>query len=295
LLNDRPAGQPLDRLFATYLLIGAIPLALPNRPAAWLPLLALHLVVVLLAWPPAPVRRAIEAARAALPRFSRFLLDWYPLLLVPPLYAELAVLNRAVHGGAYFDTWVQQWEQTVFGWQPSRDLADALPLPWLSEVLHFGYLSYYLIIFVPPVLLYSAARYAAFRRAVFTLMLAFFMHYVFFIYFPVQGPRYVFPAPDGRLADGFFYQLAHRILEAGSSQGAAFPSSHVGVSVAQTLTAVRFQPRLAPVLGILTALLALGAVYGGFHYAIDAACGLLLGSLAVMIAPALYRRLGGEW
>jgi membrane-associated phospholipid phosphatase len=48
-------------------------------------------------------------------------------------------------------------------------------------------------------------------------------------------------------------------------------------------------------LAILTILLANGAVYGGFHYATDATCGLILGTIAVIIAPRVFTALGGEW
>jgi membrane-associated phospholipid phosphatase len=292
-VNGNPPAAPIDRLLALYLLIATPPLLLPQRPAAWLPLLLLHVAVWLIAFPPPRVRTGLERARTV--GVLRVLRDWYPVALIPLLYSELAPLNLAVHGGRFFDDVVLGWEQAVFGGQPSRELAAAAPVLWLSELLHGGYLSYYFIIYVPPLLLYVKGRHDAFRRTVFGLMLAFVLHYVFFIYFPVQGPRYLFPEPGGRLAEGALYQLTHRILEAGSSQGAAFPSSHVGVSVAQTLLALRFQRRLAPLLAVLTLLLGFGAVYGGFHYAIDASSGLLLGTGAVLLAPHAYRWLGGQW
>src|SRR5690606_37794492 len=105
------------------------------------------------------------------------------------------------------------------------------------------------------------------------------------------GPRYLFPAPLGGIEGGVFYQLAHRVLETGSAQGSAFPSSHVGVSVAQTLCVARFMPRLAWPVGALTLGLAVGAVYGGFHYAIDAVIGAALGALVVLLAPRVQRLL----
>jgi membrane-associated phospholipid phosphatase len=46
---------------------------------------------------------------------------------------------------------------------------------------------------------------------------------------------------------------------------------------------------------VLTILLANGAVYGGFHYATDAFFGLVLGTIAVLIAPRAYDLLGGTW
>lgn len=290
----RVLGLPLDRLFALYLMTAAAALAFPDRPATWRTLLALHGAAILLAWPLPIVQRAVTRASTGVQRATRAIADWAPLLLIPLLYKELAILNRAVHDGAYFDDTIIAWEQAIFGGQPSRDWAAALPDLWLSEPLHAAYLSYYFIIFVPPLLLYLRGRTAEFRAGVFALMLAFFTHYLFFVYFPVQGPRYLFPPPGGELANGFFYQLAHRVLEVGSAQGAAFPSSHVGVSVAQTLVVWRYLPRLTPLFALLTLGLALGAIYGGFHYATDAVAGLLLGTLAFSAAPAVARRLSPQ-
>lgn len=289
--GERVPGLPLDRLFALYLLAGIPALAFAHRPGTWPLLLALHAVGIMVSWPLPAVQRALSNASPRTRRVVRTLFDWAPLLLLPLLYKELAILNTAVHGGTYFDSIVIAWEQTIFGGQPSRDWAAAAPLLWLSEPLHAAYLSYYFIIFLPPLLLFLRAPRADFRAGVFALMLAFFTHYIFFIYFPVQGPRYLFSPPGGELANGFFYQLAHRVLEVGSAQGAAFPSSHVGVSVAQTLVVARYLPRLAPVFALLTLGLALGAIYGGFHYATDAVAGVMLGTVAFVAAPHLARSL----
>ena len=53
-------------------------------------------------------------------------------------------------------------------------------------------------------------------------------------------------------------------------------------------------PRLMVPVALLTVGLAVGAVYGGFHYAIDAVLGAALGALMVLIAPSLQRALQGE-
>jgi membrane-associated phospholipid phosphatase len=161
----------------------------------------------------------------------------------------------------------------------------------VSEVLHGAYLSYYFIILVPPMVLYLAGRRAGFRRVVFTVLAALLVHQAAFIVFPVLGPRYLFPAPTGPLEAGVLYQLTHRVLEAGSSPGTAFPSSHVGISVAMTLALSKESPRAAAWVGALTALLAVSTVYGGFHYAIDALAGVVLGTVAALSAPALWRLL----
>lgn len=291
--EPRVLGQPIDRLFAIYLTVAAAALLFPHRPDTWPLLLAVHALAVLVLWPLPAVGAAADGLGAGARRAVRNAADWLPLLLIPVLYTELATLNRAVHAGHYFDPLVIGWEQAVFGMQPSRDWAAAQPALWLSEPLHFAYLSYYFIIFVPPLLLFLQGRRDAFRFGVFAVMLSFFLHYLFFIFFPVQGPRYLFEPHGGPMAEGMLYRLTHAVLEAGSSQGAAFPSSHVGVSVTQTLVVLRLMPRLTPLIGLLTLGLALGAVYGGFHYAIDAVAGLALGAIAYAIAGPLRRRLGG--
>lgn len=281
--------RALRRLFALYLFLSGIALLFPNRPRAWLILLLLHVfgIVLLLGVGPAALGANWMAARW--PRVGRFIGDWYALLIMPLLYSELAVLNVAVHNGRYFDETILRWEEQLFGGQPSRELAAAMPSLPLSEFLHFSYIAYYLIIYGPFLLWYFRGRHDAHQRAAFTIMLTFFAHYLFFIYFPVQGPRYLFDAPGGDIANGFFYNLAHRILEAGSSRGAAFPSSHVGVSFAQTALTIVMLKAWSPIIGLLSIGLAVGAVYGGFHYATDAAAGFLFGLFLFAIAPALAR------
>ena len=283
--------RALRRLFALYLFISGLALLFPHRPRAWLVVLVVHVfgIVLLLGIGPAPITPNWFAARW--PRLAKFIGDWYVLGLMPALYTELALLNVAVHNGRYFDDVVLRWEEQLFGGQPSRELAAAMPWLPLSEVLHFSYIAYYLIIYGPFVLLYMRGRRDDHQRAAFTIMLTFFAHYLFFIYFPVQGPRYLFPAPSGEIENGLMYQLAHKILEAGSSRGAAFPSSHVGVSFAQTAMCFLLLKRWAPLLLVLSTGLAVGAVYGGFHYATDAVAGLVFGLLLFFIAPRVARML----
>jgi membrane-associated phospholipid phosphatase len=287
----RPLGLPVDRLLGGYAIVSGAALLFPFRPAVWPLLLAVHAVAALLAFGWTPLARAWNALARRMPGSAVFVGDVYPLVLIPFLYAELASLNFAVWNGLYFDDLIIAVEQTIFRGQPSREWAIALPSLLLSEVLHAAYLSYYFVIFVPPLIIARVAGRSAFRDAVFTLMLTFVAHYMFFIWFPVQGPRYLFPPPAGPIAEGMVYRFTHVVLEAGSSQGAAFPSSHVGVAVAQVLVTWRYSPRLAPAVALMALGLALGAIYGGFHYATDVMAGALLGAACAITAPVVRRAL----
>jgi membrane-associated phospholipid phosphatase len=276
-----------NRLFAGYLLVAAPALLFPAHPRLWPVLLAAHLLAAAALLGVGPFRELGARLRSRAPRTYDFISDWYLLLLIPALYTELATLNLSIWQGRYFDDLILRAEALIFNGQPSRELSVDHPSVLLSELLHGAYLSYYFIIYAPFVILYARGRRQQHRAATFAVMLAFFSHYIFFIYFPVQGPRYLFPAPGGELADGPVYQFTHRLLEAGSSRGAAFPSSHVGVSIAQTVTMFRFLPGLAPAMAVATVGLTIGAVYGGFHYAIDVAIGFLLGFAIALAAPRI--------
>ena len=217
---------------------------------------------------------------------------WLPLMLLPLLYFEVALLNQALYEGHYFDATVIGWEQFLFESMPSQTWAEVAPYLWLSELLHAASLPSYPIIVVPPLILFIHKRYKAMGQVVFIFMLVSLVHCLIFIFFPVQGPRYLFPAPTaGDIEEGWLYRLTHWILETGSSQGTAFPSAHVAVSFAQTAISFRVLPRWGwPLVG-LSLLLAASTVYGGFHYLIDALAGatlgLLLAWLAIWLLPQL--------
>jgi len=203
--------------------------------------------------------------------------DLLPLFVAPLLYGEIPQLI-AVVGTNYHDSLVQGWEGALFSTQPARTFAGAVPLQWLSELLHAGYLSYYVAIFAPPLLLYVRGERRAFGQTVLALTVIFTSSWVLFVLMPVEGPRYLWGAPTG-VPDGLMRRLTVQVLAAGSSRGAAFPSSHMAVMVGQTLMAFRWQPRVGWLLAVVSVLVGLGAVYGGFHYATDMLAGAILGSL----------------
>jgi membrane-associated phospholipid phosphatase len=226
------------------------------------------------------VATPLPAARSPLPALL-------PLLLVPFLYAELPYLmGDAV---VYRDPLVRTWESALFGGQPARTLAGAAPNVALSELVHLGYIFYYPIVYVPPLLLFLGRRREAFARTVLAVMLAYVLCFLVFVVFPVEGPRYAWGAPPG-VPGGPVRSFALAVLEHGSSRGTAFPSSHAAVAVTQAILALRYQRPVGVVVSVTAMLLIIGAVYGGFHYAIDvlvgAGIGIGVGALAVAMRPA---------
>lgn len=233
-------------------------------------------------------------SRRPLPRFAvlRFFRIGLPLLAMPFLYIELRVLDQLLFHG-YFDATVQGWEHALFGVQLSVAAARALPYTWLSEILHLGYFSYYLVVPVAAVAAYLEGGPKALERLTLTVGLAFVVCYLCFIVFPVAGPRYMFPPLSGPPARAAVYELVHHVLESGSSKGTAFPSSHVAVAVSALLAAWRDGRRGFWILLLPVSALVVGTVYGRFHYGVDALAGLCVAAIAYVVAPWLLARLGG--
>jgi len=220
---------------------------------------------------------ASDTSRLDRPPVLRAVRDWTPLLAVPVLYAELPDLMLDA-GSRLHDQLIQTWEATLFGASPAHVAASRWPWPGLSELLHLGYLSYYGIIYAPPLWLYLRNERRQFEVTVTALTITFAICFAIFVFFPVAGPRYLWSAPPG-IPDGPIRRLALTLLAAGSSKGAAFPSSHVAVSVVQSLMMLRYRRSAGLLISSASLLLAMGAVYGGFHYGVDVLAGAATGGL----------------
>jgi membrane-associated phospholipid phosphatase len=230
---------------------------------------------------------AIAALRSSAPRF-RALRDLFPLVVGAYLYVELRWLIPGT-GRPHVDAMVQRWEHVLFPSNPSATWAPAMPSVVLSELLHLAYASYYLLVLVPPIVLYTRGRRDAYACTMLALVVAYALCFACYLVIPVDGPRYLYgpaAAPDGPVRAFVLHLLA-----AGSSRGTAFPSSHVAAAVVASLGALRFQRPLGVLVAALTVGLALGTVYGGFHYAVDGVVGVMVGLLSWWVAMVVCRAL----
>jgi membrane-associated phospholipid phosphatase len=111
---------------------------------------------------------------------------------------------------------------------------------------------------------------------VLALMATFYVSYSIFLAFPVAGPRYEFPLAQNAATSIPIATFTQRMLNEGAAWGTAFPSSHVAVALVVAVTATLEWPPLGLIVIPLAFLLTLSTVYGQFHYAVDAAGGVVL-------------------
>ena len=245
--------------------------------AGWDWLLTAHVLLVALVL-------LAPAARQAGP-VGRFLGDWYPMLLLGGLYAEVGVLN--VDLAYQHDQVIQRLELWVFGSQLSYRWIREMPNRLLSWLLHGCYLAYYAILYASPLGLWLSGRRDAARRTIFAVMVTFYICYVVFLFFPVAGPRYAFDLAHNAATGVWPARAAQWLLDRGDSWGAAFPSSHVAAAVVAALCALRYSRPLGLLLAPLTLGLVLSVVYGQFHYAVDAVAGLIVAA-GVLVSQYVY-------
>lgn len=264
----------IDRLTICYLALSGL-LALGGGRTG-LVLAALHglAIALILGW----ARRPLPDGRVA--TFFRLL---YPVIATPLLYQELSVLNRFVTTG-FYDPLVQGWEAAVFGSEISQHLALRMPALFLSEFMTVGYLMYYFLIPGLAIAAWKAGGRAGFHRFAVAVALAFVACYMWFLLFPVMGPRYWYGALQGPLSEGTFYRFARDLLAGGSSKGTAFPSSHVAATCTAWIAAGREDARALFLTAVPVVTLVVGTVWDGFHYGVDVTAGLVVAAAVVAVS-----------
>jgi membrane-associated phospholipid phosphatase len=228
---------------------------------------------------------------AAPVRVRRVPLDWLVLTIGPVMYVELRWIIAGV-GAAHRDAWAIAMEAALFPSNPSATLAPRFASPALSEALHLAYAAYYLLVYLPPIALYLRGRRDEFVATVLALTIVYGVCFVTYAVLPVDGPRYLVgpaAAPDGPIRS---FVLA--LLDQGSSRGTAFPSSHVAASVVSSLCALQYQRRVGIVVTVVTTALTVATVYGGFHYAVDALVGVILGGVTWLASVGVLKVWGSR-
>lgn len=130
-----------------------------------------------------------------------FIRNFYPLLLLGFFYGETDYYNNILF--VNLDSYLVKIERFVFGSQLSLDFSVLIPYKWFSELMHFGYFSYYLFTLGIPLLFYVKKK-QEFNKAMFIIIFSFCSYYILFILFPSIGPQFYFEPNQVIIPDGYF-------------------------------------------------------------------------------------------
>lgn len=226
----------------------------------------------------------------SVPLPARPLRDGYPFLGLALFWAELGPL-QALRAAPPHDPFVRRLDLAIFGVHWHEIWMSAMPARWISETMHFAYFLYYLLLVIPPLAIGLSRGPRAFRSVALGVTITYLSCFLFYLVYPVYGPR-VSDAVSLTLApSGLFHSLVDRARTSGDSPGTAFPSSHVAGAVTIAWLGWRWLARRwALVLTLAALAVALATVYTRNHYAVDALAGFLwVVPLQGWLAPLLDR------
>ncbi len=231
-----------------------------------------------------------------------FLAYWYP---------DTFEFNRLFPNLDCFFASAEQW---IFNCQPSVEFSKLCPDIWFSEPFNMGYFAYYPLIAIVAIY-YFVFKFEWFEKASFVIVTSFFLYYLIYIFVPVAGPQFYFPAigmdnveacnflsigdyfnhnaillPGPNFEQGLFFDLVEASQEVGERPTAAFPSSHVGISTILMIMAWRVNKKLCYGLTPFYVLLCCATVYIQAHYLIDVFAGWISAVAIYILSTWMYKR-----
>ena len=231
-----------------------------------------------------------------------FLAYWYP---------DTFEFNRLFPNLDCFFASAEQW---LFNCQPSVEFSKLCPDIWFSEPFNMGYFAYYPLIAIVAIY-YFVFKFEWFEKASFVIVTSFFLYYLMYIFVPVAGPQFYFPAigmdnveacnflsigdyfnhnaillPGPNFEQGLFFDLVEASQEVGERPTAAFPSSHVGISTILMIMAWRVNRKLCYGLTPFYVLLCCATVYIQAHYLIDVCAGWISAVGIYIFSTWMYKR-----
>jgi len=178
----------------------------------------------------------------------------------------------------------------IFGSYPTVAL-ETVSTPILTDMLQLAYVSYYFL----PITLGAALlmrRDPVFDKALFFIMLCFYLSYVGYILTPALGPRFSMNHLQtkelaGWVLTGPLQELLNRLE---GIKRDAFPSGHTAIALTVLYLARRYDRRLFRTYLPFVSALIVSTVYCRYHYVVDVIAGVLLAVLTVILGERLYGR-----
>ncbi len=217
----------------------------------------------------------------------------YPGLLFTVFYEQTGGLMRLFFPD-FLDRQLVSFETSIFGIEPSLWLDANLINVWITEILSFCYFSYYLMLPVFLLGFFFLKKYDEIKKGLTAICVTFFISFLLFFLYPIEGPRYFFAGQYSHNITGpIFRPLVDFAIESGAVHGGCMPSSHVAVALIILIFTMRNFPKAGWYLIPINMGLALGTVYGRFHYASDVVVGAVIGTTATILTLRYYDKLAG--
>ncbi len=223
--------------------------------------------------------------------FWGVLRDWLPVALVVVAYRQMGWFRPAEHTYELETTWIQWDRVLLYDW--GLKAAIELTGSGLPSVLELSYTLVYLVGPIGLAALYLSSSRREVDRFLVVLLLGTFLSYALYPFFPSEPPRTVFPGEDVPAIDTVFRKFNWWLLGGGGIHTSVFPSGHVSHAFSGAFGMLLVLPQrgwVGRALVFLAVSIALGTVYGRYHYAVDAVAGFGVALVGLRISVALDQR-----
>lgn len=236
-------------------------------------------IVTLLAIVPCVAVAVARASAFVLPPFYVDILrDWLTVALFLVPYWQTGQFfqgpNHAIEKRLLaFDQWLM----------PQAARTAGTPRSGLGTLLEIGYLFCYPLVPLGLLALYAVGQRRNAPSFWLVVLVATYLCYVITPFVPALPPRDLAGGPPTKAKAGKTRVFNRWILKHGSIHAISFPSAHVASTFAVALVLLRFTPAVGALFLFVSVWIALGAVIGRYHYALDVLMGVAT-ALAVFLA-----------
>lgn len=239
--------------------------------------------------------RSLDAIkRPRLKRILAFVRGIYPVTMFGYFFISSYSVNRILFGD-FIDPWFYNIDHAIFGYYPSMVWGMKYSQVWISELFHGAYFCYYPMIAGLPLYFYFK-KPEAFKEVIFSLTFAFYMYYFLYSLLPVVGGRF-FPEAMAQTKvywGGPFTHIMAFIYNESHHLGGAFPSSHVGITIVLTMSALKHVRKVGYLFVVIAFFLSLATVYCHYHWFIDMVAGVLTGIGGFYLAQYVRQKIQGR-
>jgi len=215
----------------------------------------------------------------------------YPVALFPFYYRMMGSMVFLFFD-SFLDWHLTALEKSLFGMNPTLFIdRHWLSVGW-NEVFSFFYFTYYLMMpgfFIP---LFFRKKDRIIKETLSAICLTFFVSYVVFMAYPIEGPRWFFAQNYQHPVNGILFRpLVEFIIRNGAFHGGAMPSTHVAVAMVMMFACFRYFRHIGWLLLPVNIGLAAGTVWGRFHYASD----VIVGAVIMLVCTLLVWKQFDHW
>ncbi len=163
--------------------------------------------------------------------------------------------------------------------------------PILTDILQFAYSTYYFIPISFGLILLYKKQYKEFDKALFLILLCFYLSYLGYILFPALGPRFYLKELQTIELQG--YVIAEPLIDLlNRLEGIkrdAFPSGHTGITILVLYLSWKYSRVFFWIALPVVSALIFATVYCRYHYVVDVIAGVILFLITLIVGEWYYR------